>query len=273
MALYETTFIVNPQTDDATIDRHVKAVTDIITEAGGKIVYENRMGTRRLAYAINKLTQGYYANFIFEAPKTVVSQLDHHMRLDEAYMRHLTIVFEGPVPDKDAPPTDDFRYRPRGSRSDRPYGRRDSGRDRGRPEAGKPAERSPAPAAAPAEKAPADAPTAAPVEKAPAASPAAAPAEKAPFTPPAAAPAEKAPVTPPAAAPAEKAPFTPPAPAAPAATEPAPEAPKVEPEPAPPTVKPEPTIPAPPAQPPVSKPAATESKTADEEVYREEEEL
>ena len=105
MALYETTFIVNPQTDDATIDRHVKAVLDIITEAGGKIVYENRMGTRRLAYAINKLTQGYYANFIFEAPKTVVSQMDRHMRLGEAYMRHLTIVFEGPVPDKDAPPS------------------------------------------------------------------------------------------------------------------------------------------------------------------------
>ena len=153
MALYETTFIVNPQTDDATIERHVKAISDIITEAGGKIVYENRMGTRRLAYAINKLTQGYYANFIFEAPKTVVSQMDRHMRLDEAYMRHLTIVFEGPVPDKDAPPTEDFRYRPRGNRSDRPYGRRDSGRDRGRPEAGKPAERSPAPAATPAEKA------------------------------------------------------------------------------------------------------------------------
>ncbi len=251
MALYETTFIVNPQTDDATIERHVKAILDIITEAGGKIVYENRMGTRRLAYAINKLTQGYYANFIFEAPKTVVSQMDHHMRLDEAYMRHLTIVFEGPVPDKDAPPTDDFRYRPRGSRSDRPYGRRDSGRDRGRPEAGRPAERSPAPPTAPAEKAPVT-------------PPAAAPAEKAPFTPPAAAPAEKAPVTRPAAAPAEKAPFTPPVSETPTATEPAPEVP---------TVKPEPAKPAPPAQPPVSEPAATESKPADEEVYREEEEL
>jgi len=176
MALYETTFIVNPQTDDATIDRHVQAVVDIVTAAGGKVVHENRMGTRRLAYPINGLSQGYYANFIFEAPSTVVPQMDRHMRLGEAYMRHLTVVFEGPIPDKDAPPAlvDDFHYRPRAGRTDRPFGRREGGRDRGRPDSGRSDAETPPPAARKVDVASAT-PPAAPVETAATVTPAAAP--------------------------------------------------------------------------------------------------
>ncbi|MFH1299837.1 MAG: 30S ribosomal protein S6, partial [Planctomycetota bacterium] len=62
MNLYETTFIVNPQSDDASLDRQVKSITDLITANGGKILKEDRMGTRRLAYEIQGLTQGYYTN-------------------------------------------------------------------------------------------------------------------------------------------------------------------------------------------------------------------
>ncbi len=140
MRLYETTFIINPQTDDATIDSQVRAVTELITAGGGKIVYENRMGTRRMAYPIKKHTQGYYANFIFEGPKTIVTDIDRHMRLGEGYLRHLTVVYEGTVPDKDAPPAeidmgfgrrgDRHDRHDRGDRSGRPFGRREPGGDR-----------------------------------------------------------------------------------------------------------------------------------------------
>lgn len=95
MNLYETTFIVNPQTDDATIDRHVRDVVDVITRNQGRIRYENHMGTRRLAYEIQGLTQGYYASFIFEAPTVVLPQLERHFKLNEQYIRHLTVRFEG----------------------------------------------------------------------------------------------------------------------------------------------------------------------------------
>jgi small subunit ribosomal protein S6 len=95
--LYETTFIINPQSDDATIDRQVKAVSELITTNGGKIVFEDRIGTRRLAYEIRGLTQGYYANFVFEGPASVLPVLDRHYRLEEPYIRFLTTIFEGDV--------------------------------------------------------------------------------------------------------------------------------------------------------------------------------
>lgn len=95
MNLYETTFIINPQSDDATIDRHVREIADLITKNQGKIALADHMGTRRLAYPINGLTQGYYASFIFEGPTGILPLMERHFRLNEAYIRDLTVRFEG----------------------------------------------------------------------------------------------------------------------------------------------------------------------------------
>ncbi len=94
MRIYETTFIINPQSDDATIEKHVGDIKDIITNTNGKIINENHMGTRRLAYEINKLTQGYYATFLYEAPTEVLPMLDRHFKVNEAYIRDLTVRIE-----------------------------------------------------------------------------------------------------------------------------------------------------------------------------------
>ena len=94
MRIYETTFIINPQSDDTTIEKHVSAVKDIITNTNGKIINENHMGTRRLAYEIKKLTQGYYATFLYEAPTEILPKLEHHFKINEAYIRDLTVRIE-----------------------------------------------------------------------------------------------------------------------------------------------------------------------------------
>lgn len=99
MRVYETTFIINPQTDDATIDRQVKDIADIITGTEGKIIHEDHMGTRRMAYPIKRLAQGYYASFIFEAPSEVLPKMERHFKLNEAYLRHLTVIYEGEIKD------------------------------------------------------------------------------------------------------------------------------------------------------------------------------
>lgn len=95
MRYYETTFIVNPQADDATIDRQVQAVTDLIVSNGGKIIFDDRIGTRRLAYPVAGLTQGYFASLIFESTGLIVPILDRYYRIEEPYLRYLTILFEG----------------------------------------------------------------------------------------------------------------------------------------------------------------------------------
>ena len=104
MSIYETTFIVNPQSDDTSLDQHVQAIANIITGNGGQILRENRMGTRRLAYEIRNLTQGYYTSLIFDAPSTVLPILERHYKLEDPYIRHLTIRFDGPIPSEEERP-------------------------------------------------------------------------------------------------------------------------------------------------------------------------
>jgi len=95
MRIYETTFIVNPQMEEATIDRQIKAVAETITQNGGNILQESHLGTRRLAYEIKGLTQGFYGGFIFESANETLPPLDLLYKLNEAYLRHLTVRFEG----------------------------------------------------------------------------------------------------------------------------------------------------------------------------------
>lgn len=159
MRLYETTFIVNPQTDDATIDRQVKDIADIITNAGGKIVQENRMGTRRMAYLIRGLAQGYYANLVFEAPATTLADLERHFRFGEAYLRNLTVLFEGelekPAEEKPVETTPRREPVPKPA-GDGPVGRRDDGTKAEKPAEEKPTEtdNKPAETVAPVEATP-----------------------------------------------------------------------------------------------------------------------
>lgn len=95
MQVYETTFIVNPQLDDKAIDQKVNAVSDLIKNHGGKIVHTDHMGTRRLAYEIKGLNQGYYGSFIYETQSEFPATLERYFKLDELYLRHLTVRYEG----------------------------------------------------------------------------------------------------------------------------------------------------------------------------------
>jgi len=70
----------------------------LIKSNGGNILCENRIGTRRLAYEIAGLNQGYYTQLFFEAPQAALPVLDRFYKLEEAFMRFMTVTFEGPVP-------------------------------------------------------------------------------------------------------------------------------------------------------------------------------
>jgi small subunit ribosomal protein S6 len=94
MRVYETTFILSPQADDAAFDRQIKSVTDLINRQEGKILHEDRWGIRRLAYSIAKFNQGYYTRLIFEGNNNILKELERLFRLEEHFIRHLTVNFE-----------------------------------------------------------------------------------------------------------------------------------------------------------------------------------
>ena len=88
---YETTFIVNASLDDPQVEVVITRVQDTITKNGGVITAVNKWGRKRLAYSINKKTNGFYVNMEFTAPGNLLSLLERSYQFDEMILRYLTI--------------------------------------------------------------------------------------------------------------------------------------------------------------------------------------
>ncbi len=91
---YETTFIINASLDDPQIEGVITRVQEVITRNGGNVTAINKWGRKRLAYPINKKTNGFYVNIELEAPGTLLSALDRSYQLDEMILRHLTVMLD-----------------------------------------------------------------------------------------------------------------------------------------------------------------------------------
>jgi small subunit ribosomal protein S6 len=93
-SLYESTFIVNASLDDTQVESVIGRVQDTITRNGGTVAALNKWGRKRLAYSINKKTNGFYVNLEFEGPGPVIAALERAYQLDEMILRYLTLVLD-----------------------------------------------------------------------------------------------------------------------------------------------------------------------------------
>jgi small subunit ribosomal protein S6 len=89
--LYETTFIINASLDDTQVDAVIGRVQDVIVKNGGTVSALNKWGRKRLAYSINKKTNGFYVNCEFSGPPPLLAALERSFQLDEMILRFLTI--------------------------------------------------------------------------------------------------------------------------------------------------------------------------------------
>jgi small subunit ribosomal protein S6 len=94
MSIYDTTFILNPQLEESGLDSRIQEYINLIGNNGGKMVKENRIGMRRLAYEIENLNQGYYISLVFDGPSELVTELERRLRLDDGCIRFLTCLYE-----------------------------------------------------------------------------------------------------------------------------------------------------------------------------------
>ena len=107
MRFYETTIVLNPQTDEASVEREIEKITSTIQKAQGQLVATQKWGTKRMAYIIQKHVQGNYVHFVYQAPPAVPGELEAGFRINETILRHLTVLVEGPLPTKKAGETQD----------------------------------------------------------------------------------------------------------------------------------------------------------------------
>jgi len=91
MRTYEVLFILHPQLTETEVTDLVAEFRKIAEDAGAKFVSEDPWGKRRLAYPIEKLNDGIYHLFVFEAGADDLSELDRKMKNSDKIMRHLIV--------------------------------------------------------------------------------------------------------------------------------------------------------------------------------------
>jgi len=84
---YELMVILDPEIDERTVAPSLDKFLNVIRNDGGTIDNVDVWGRRRLAYEINKKTEGIYAIVNFTANSSATVELDRQLKLSEAVMR------------------------------------------------------------------------------------------------------------------------------------------------------------------------------------------
>ncbi len=89
--VYEVMYSAEPGTADDTITQLNEAIEKLVTDGGGSVVKTDVMGVRKLAYPIQKHTDGYYVLFEIEGSGQEIAELERRMRVNDLIMRYLTV--------------------------------------------------------------------------------------------------------------------------------------------------------------------------------------
>ena len=84
---YELMVILSPEIDERTVAPSLDKFLKVITNDGGSIDKVDIWGKRRLAYEIQKKTEGIYAVVSFTATSAATQELDRQLKLSEQIMR------------------------------------------------------------------------------------------------------------------------------------------------------------------------------------------
>lgn len=91
MKAYELLFFVDPTITDEARAGVMKRIEVVITENGGQVDNVDNWGKRKLAYEIDKLTEGDYTLVNFQADPTQIAELDRVLRINDAVKRHMIV--------------------------------------------------------------------------------------------------------------------------------------------------------------------------------------
>ena len=91
MRNYEVIFILKPDLPEEETDRIVSQMESVVTSTGGSLNKVEKMGRRRLAYALGKYHDGYYVLFVLDCEASTLQELERRLKVADAVLRHLTV--------------------------------------------------------------------------------------------------------------------------------------------------------------------------------------
>ncbi|WP_298889960.1 30S ribosomal protein S6 [uncultured Serinicoccus sp.] len=87
MRQYELMIILDPETDERTLQPTLEKMLAVVPQDGGSIDEIDVLGRRRLAYEIKKQAEGIYAVVNLTTEPATAKELDRQLGLNESVLR------------------------------------------------------------------------------------------------------------------------------------------------------------------------------------------
>ena len=95
MNRYEMIYIIDADLEETARKELIEKVSALITANGGEIEkVDETWGKRRLAYAIDYKTEGWYVLVNFNAPAELPRELERNLQINENVLRYLVVKLE-----------------------------------------------------------------------------------------------------------------------------------------------------------------------------------
>ncbi len=92
MNRYEMIYIIDTDLEEAARKELIEKVSALIENNGGEIEkVDETWGKRRLAYAIDYKTEGWYVLVTFKAPVELPRELERNLQINENVLRYLVV--------------------------------------------------------------------------------------------------------------------------------------------------------------------------------------
>ena len=91
MHKYELALVVNARIEDDARTAVVEKAKEYVTRAGGTITDIEDWGKKKLAYDIQKMSEGFYYFIHFDAEATAPAELERHVRIMDNVLRFLVV--------------------------------------------------------------------------------------------------------------------------------------------------------------------------------------
>ena len=103
MNQYEVMYVIDAALEDSARIELIDRFSELVKKNGGEIDRVDEWGKRRLAYAINYKTEGYYVLMYIKAPTDLPKELERNFQINDKVLRSIVIRYEGEVPAKREP--------------------------------------------------------------------------------------------------------------------------------------------------------------------------
>ena len=91
MRVYEELFIVKPDAPEGEVDGLIEQIKQVITNGKGTIEKADKWGVRKLAYRVQRYSEGLYVLFQFSSSPDLVKEIERRLRVTDLVIKFITV--------------------------------------------------------------------------------------------------------------------------------------------------------------------------------------